>query len=33
VAPIAGAVIGGGLYRWLSADDKQRPDIDGKASA
>jgi aquaporin Z len=33
VAPIGGAIIGGGLYRWLSADDEQRPDIDGKASA
>lgn len=29
VAPFIGAVIGGGLYKWLGADD--RPDITGKA--
>lgn len=29
VAPIVGAVIGGGLYRWLSPDAEQRPDIKG----
>jgi aquaporin Z len=29
VAPIIGAVIGGGLYRWLSPDAEQRPPIEG----
>ena len=29
VAPIVGAVIGGGLYRWLSPEAEQRPDIKG----
>ena len=29
VAPIAGAIIGGGLYRWLLPDAAQRPDIEG----
>jgi aquaporin Z len=33
LAPIAGAIIGGGLYRWLSADEAQRPDIEGNAGA
>jgi aquaporin Z len=33
VAPIVGGVLGGGLYRWLSADEKQRPDIEGDAAA
>jgi aquaporin Z len=33
VAPIVGGIIGGGLYRWLSADEAQEPDIKGKASA
>jgi aquaporin Z len=33
VAPIIGAVIGGGLYRWLSPDAEQRPDIAGEPSA
>ncbi len=33
VAPIAGAIIGGGAYRWLSADEAQRPDIEGNAIA
>jgi aquaporin Z len=31
VAPILGAVIGGGLYRSLSPDAPQRPDIEGDA--
>ncbi|HEU0310242.1 MAG TPA: aquaporin Z [Sphingomicrobium sp.] len=29
VAPIIGAVIGGGLYRWLSPEAGQRPEIKG----
>ena len=29
VAPIVGAVIGGGLYRWLSPEAEQQPDIKG----
>ena len=29
LAPLAGAVIGGSAYRWLSADEPQRPDIKG----
>jgi aquaporin Z len=29
VAPIVGAIIGGGLYRWLSPESEQRPDIKG----
>jgi len=33
VAPIVGGVLGGGLYRWLSADEAQRPDIEGNAAA
>ena len=33
VAPIAGAIIGGGTYRWLSADEAQRPDIEGNATS
>ena len=33
VAPIVGGIIGGGVYRWLSADEAQEPDIKGKASA
>ena len=33
VAPILGAVIGGGLYRWLLPDAAQRPDIEGNAPA
>jgi len=33
VAPIAGASIGGILYRWLSPEDAGRPDIEGKAAA
>jgi len=32
VAPIAGGVIGGGLYRWLSPESAQRPDIEGDAN-
>ena len=32
-APIVGAVIGGGLYRWLLPDAAQRPDIEGNPSA
>ena len=28
-APIVGAVIGGGLYKWLSPEAEQRPDIKG----
>lgn len=31
VAPIVGAMIGGGLYRWLSPDAEQRPHIEGDA--
>lgn len=31
VAPLIGGVIGGVAYRWLSADEPQRPDIKGKA--
>lgn len=33
VAPIVGAVIGGGLYRWLSPEADQRPDIKGDVAA
>ena len=33
VAPIVGAVIGGGLYRRLLPDAAQRPDVEGNASA
>ena len=33
VAPIVGAVIGGGLYRWLSPEAEQRPDIKGDIAA
>ena len=33
VAPIAGAVIGGGLYRWLSPEASQMPDIKGDKAA
>jgi aquaporin Z len=33
VAPIVGAIIGGGLYRWLLPDAAQRPDIEGEATA
>ena len=33
VAPIVGAVIGGGLYRWLSPEAAQMPDIEGDAAA
>ena len=29
VAPIVGAIIGGGLYRWLSPEAAARPDIEG----
>jgi aquaporin Z len=32
VAPIIGAVIGGGLYRWLSPDAVREPDIKGDAA-
>jgi aquaporin Z len=32
VAPIVGAIIGGGLYRWLSPEADQRPDIKGDAA-
>ncbi|HVJ70188.1 MAG TPA: aquaporin Z [Sphingomicrobium sp.] len=31
VAPIVGGVIGGGLYKWLSPEAEQRPDIKGDA--
>jgi aquaporin Z len=33
VAPIIGAVIGGGLYRWLLPEGAQKPDIEGKPAA
>jgi len=33
VAPIVGAVIGGGLYRWLSPEASQMPDIKGDPAA
>lgn len=33
VAPIVGAVIGGGLYRWLSPEASQMPDIKGDPTA
>jgi aquaporin Z len=33
VAPIVGGIIGGGLYRWLSPEHAQRPDIEGNAAA
>lgn len=33
VAPIAGAVIGGGLYRWLSPEASQMPNIKGDQAA
>ncbi len=33
VAPIVGAVIGGGLYRWLSPEAAQMPDIEGDSAA
>jgi len=33
LAPIAGAVIGGGLYRWLLPDAALRPDIEGEPAA
>ena len=29
IAPVVGAVIGGGLYRWLSPEASQMPDIKG----
>ena len=32
VAPIVGGVIGGGLYRWLSPDNEQKPHIKGDAA-
>ena len=32
VSPLIGALIGGGLYRWLEADEAQRPDIKGDAA-
>jgi len=32
VAPIVGAVIGGGLYRWLLPEAAQKPDIEGDAA-
>ena len=32
VAPIAGAIIGGGLYRWLSPDAERRPEVKGEPS-
>lgn len=31
LAPIVGAVIGGGLYRWLLPEAAQKPDIEGEA--
>ena len=30
VAPIVGAVVGGGLYRWLLPEASERPDIEGQ---
>jgi aquaporin Z len=33
VAPIVGAVIGGGLYRWLSPEASQMPDVEGDPAA
>ena len=33
VAPIAGAVVGGAVYRWLSPEAGQQPDIKGDADA
>ena len=33
VAPIVGAIIGGGLYRWLSPEAVARPDIKGDLPA
>ena len=33
VAPIVGAIIGGGLYRWLSPEAAERPDIKGDLPA
>ena len=33
LAPIVGGVIGGGLYRWLSPEHAERPDIEGNAAA
>ena len=33
VAPIVGAIIGGGLYRWLSPEAADRPDIKGDSPA
>ena len=31
VAPLVGGIIGGGLYKWLSADEAQKPAIEGDA--
>ena len=33
IAPVVGAVIGGGLYRWLSPEASQMPDIKGEPAA
>lgn len=33
IAPVVGAVIGGGLYRWLSPEASQMPDIKGDPAA
>jgi aquaporin Z len=33
LAPIVGAVIGGGLYKWLAPEAAHRPDISGETAA
>lgn len=33
VAPIMGGIIGGGLYKWLSADEAAKPEVEGTATA